>query len=190
MRRLRLTPAMGISLVALVLAAAGGAYAATASQTITACVRHQGGTLYIGKCQEHDHKVSWNQRGQRGLPGPKGNVGPTGPQGPAGPQGPTGAAGSARGWAVVGPTGAVSTQGGAVTIKVIHYGTGKYCLQFSPDPGYYSPIIATLHGESTIGFISVDDEYGNDCNPYGGVEVLTEDSAGTSTDEWFAVGVL
>ncbi|MGH2852469.1 MAG: hypothetical protein ACRDLP_17870 [Solirubrobacteraceae bacterium] len=76
-----------------------------------------------------------------------------------------------------------------LTITVYHLAAGEYCLQFSPSIPYYSPIIATLH-DGYVGFISVNDESGNTCNPSGGVEVMTEKSVGTATDEWFAVGLL
>ena len=82
---------MGVSLVALVLAASGGAYAAATGSagTIAACVHHKGGGLYVAhKCARHDTRLRWS------VTGPKGAAGPTGTQGPVGPNGPTGATGS------------------------------------------------------------------------------------------------
>jgi hypothetical protein len=88
---------MAVSLVALVLAASGGAYAAGAassSSQLSACVDHLGGGLYLqGRCARHDRRVTWNIAGRRGAVGPagaSGSTGPTGPSGPSGPQGPQG----------------------------------------------------------------------------------------------------
>ncbi len=72
---------MGVALVALVVAASGGAYAAvTASPTqIHACVHHHGGGLYQArKCGHGDSRLVWSV------------IGPSGPAGPAGGQGPPG----------------------------------------------------------------------------------------------------
>jgi len=204
MTRFRLTPSMGVALTALVLAASGGAYAATqGTRTISACV-HRSGALYAAAhCAAHDTRLHWNvtgpqgpvgPRGATGAQGPAGPQGATGPQGPAGPQGstgPQGVPGSARGWAVVGPTGGVSESGGSISISIVHVGTGEYCLQMNPDPGTYQPIVATINGpDQTWGFISANDEYGSVCNPYGGQGVFTADSSGHPADEWFTVAVL
>jgi hypothetical protein len=127
-------------------------------------------------------------KGSTGATGPKGSTGATGPQGPQGPQGP---AGSARGWADVSPTGSVITSGGAISIAIDHIGTGEYCLEMTPDPGTYQPIIATIHGpDQTFGFAMANDEYGSVCNPDGGVGVFTANSSGTAADEWFTVAVM
>jgi hypothetical protein len=65
---------MVLALVAVVIAAAGGAYAASGgSPTISACVRHHGGTLYIAKrCAKHDRRLRWGVTGPQGDPGPPG----------------------------------------------------------------------------------------------------------------------
>jgi BclB C-terminal domain-containing protein len=91
---LRVTPAMAVALAALVLAIAGGAYAAgsNSSPAISACVGHHGGTLYVAKkCAKHDKRIKWGVTGPRGAQGPAGNAGSTGDTGPAGPStGPAG----------------------------------------------------------------------------------------------------
>ena len=180
MARFRLTPSIVVALVALLFAASAGGYAATQSGSIQACVRKIDGSLYVGKCAKHDRKLSWSKTGPQGQPGPKGDPGPAGPTGPAG---------SARGWADVNSDGSVSTHGGAIAINVVHLATGQYCLQFSPSVGTFAPIVATLHGDDTVGFISVNDEFGNNCNPDGGIELTTENSSGVAADEDFAVAV-
>jgi hypothetical protein len=78
---------------ALLIAGGGGyALASSSSDTITVCIKHQGGTLYKArKCAKHDTELSWNKLGPRGLQGPLGLQGPQGPQGVAGTNGTNGA---------------------------------------------------------------------------------------------------
>jgi hypothetical protein len=81
-----------LGIVAVILAAGGGAYAATsAGRTITVCVDHNTGGLYRAHhCAPHDKKLSWNGRGPsgaRGPVGPKGDAGAQGLKGDAGAQG-------------------------------------------------------------------------------------------------------
>jgi BclB C-terminal domain-containing protein len=91
MKGSRFTPSMVVALAALVIAAAGGAYAAGAgsSPTINACVRHHGGALYVAtKCAHGDKRIKWSVTGPQGAAGSAGKPGAAGPAGPA-----TGAAG-------------------------------------------------------------------------------------------------
>jgi len=117
-----------------------------------------------------------------------------GAQGPQGDQGPQGLPGSARAWALIEPDGTVFSTGGsvAVTWTVTKAGTGEYCLATSPNLlGNYDPVVATIHGpDNTFGQISVNTEYGSDCNPYGGHGVFTANTSGVATDQWFLVAVL
>lgn len=81
---LRLSPSMAVSLVALVVAASGGAYAAVRSSApvITACVHDKGGGLYTARrCARHDRRLKWNVTGPPGQPGQPGPA--TGPAGGA-----------------------------------------------------------------------------------------------------------
>jgi hypothetical protein len=82
-------------MIAIVIAGAGGAYAATSTGTITVCVHHDGGGLYRAKrCARKDKTLSWNTKGQTGPAGQTGATGPTGATGAQGPAGPsTGPAG-------------------------------------------------------------------------------------------------
>jgi hypothetical protein len=85
----RRAPLVALGVVA-VLAAGGGAYAATSNNagTITACVQHGGGTIYRARhCARHDQTLRWNAIGRRGATGSRGPIGPPGigTQGPAGP---------------------------------------------------------------------------------------------------------
>ncbi len=88
---------MAVSLLALVLAATGGAYAAVtvSSTTIVACVHKKGGGLYIRqKCGRHDRALAWNVAGPRGPKGATGSKGSTGFTGHTGAQGATGLTGA------------------------------------------------------------------------------------------------
>ena len=93
---------MGVALVALVVAASGGAYAAVKSSPsiISACVHHKGGGLYVAhKCARHDARLRWDvtgppgrqgAQGVMGLQGAAGQPGGAGIQGRPGIQGPPG----------------------------------------------------------------------------------------------------
>ena len=90
---------MGVSVAALVLAASGGAYAAVAgsSRTVSACVHHSGGGLYVAhKCARHDKRLRWAVTGPQGPAGKNGATGPPGPTGLMGATGLTGPAGPGR----------------------------------------------------------------------------------------------
>jgi type VI secretion system secreted protein Hcp len=85
---------IGAAFVA-VLAAAGTTYALAASgasttQTINACVNHQGDMRLVavaGACRDNETPLSWNTVGPAGAQGAQGVQGASGQPGPAGPQG-------------------------------------------------------------------------------------------------------
>jgi hypothetical protein len=85
---------------ALIFATAGGAYAATSSNsyTIHACSSKQAGQLRIvsghARCRHDEHPLIWNQQGPSGARGPTGAAGATGARGPTGPQGASGSPGT------------------------------------------------------------------------------------------------
>ena len=129
MRRRYFNPSMAVSLVALVIAASGGAYAAVgvSPSTISACVRHGAGGLYAAnRCEHGDRRLTWNATGPQG---------PGGPQGPAGPQGATGPAGA------IGPSDAFAAhRDGPVALTVDTTGRGQFDTVASlpiPRPGSY-----------------------------------------------------
>jgi hypothetical protein len=85
----RNTSALAVGAIVLVIGAAGGAYAANGSGSITVCIHHNGGGLYQAhKCARHDGKLRWNVQGPTGSQGTQGPQGIQGPQGNAGPPGP------------------------------------------------------------------------------------------------------
>jgi hypothetical protein len=93
--RTRHSPALALSLVAVILALGGGAYAATSGGgTIVVCVHRHGGGLYrASRCARHDTALSWNARGPQGPRGPAGRTGAKGDTGLTGVKGDTGPAG-------------------------------------------------------------------------------------------------
>jgi hypothetical protein len=113
----RSAPATALGVLAGILAAGGGAYAATTGGgTINACIRHQGGTLYHAKnCARHDQKLSWNASGPQG---PAGATGESGPIGTTGPNGSNGLKGT------TGATGATGPTGPAALARVFYAGPG------------------------------------------------------------------
>jgi hypothetical protein len=99
--------------------------------------------------------------------------------------------GSPSAWALIQPNGTVFSHSNGVTWTITKVGTGEYCMQTSPNLfGNFAPVLATIHGpDKTFGQISVNTEYGSDCNPYGGHGVFTANSSGTPTDQWFLVTI-
>jgi hypothetical protein len=86
----RFTPAALVGVITLLIA--GGGYAlASASNSITVCVKQHGGTVYKArKCDKHDAKLTLQNTSKTGPAGPVGQTGATGPAGQTGPTGPTG----------------------------------------------------------------------------------------------------
>jgi len=99
--------ANGCSVVALVFAMAGGAYAVAAapgSGVIRGCYQKGSGTLRVlaaGKCGKSERAIAWNRSGPPGLQGPSGIRGPQGTPGSTGAQGVQGIPGANGG---TGPT--------------------------------------------------------------------------------------
>ncbi len=109
-----------ISVIALVFAMFGGAYAAT----------NNGGG-----------KASASAKAKKGPRGPKGATGPAGPAGPAGPQGPAGAPGAKGDTGAAGTNGSNGTNGVSVTSSVEPKGAkckegGSKFVSASPEPTY------------------------------------------------------
>lgn len=94
--------AIAVGLLTLVAGASAGTYAwgasADATQTINACVDHNGLVRIVGAdglCRHDETPISWNTVGPQGPAGQDGAAGAQGPAGPAGPAGPTGPQGPA-----------------------------------------------------------------------------------------------
>jgi large repetitive protein len=93
------TAALGIAVLAVVVAGATAGLDATLEGGVIDACRHRSGYLLLpspGKsCKDPQQAVSWNVRGPEGPAGPAGADGPPGPAGPQGEQGPPGPPGPA-----------------------------------------------------------------------------------------------
>jgi hypothetical protein len=119
-RRLRLSPATTVAVIALVFALVGGAYASSNS----------GGS---GKATT-SAKKNKTIRGPRGPKGPAGPQGPAGAAGPAGANGSNGANGSAGPVGATGPTGPSGKNGTSVTSTEFTGASGT-CTEFEASNG-------------------------------------------------------
>ena len=83
----RFTPAALVGVITLLIA--GGGYAlASGGNSLTVCVKKNGGTVYKArKCNKHDAKLTLQNTGKTGPAGQRGPAGPAGQTGPAGPTG-------------------------------------------------------------------------------------------------------
>jgi hypothetical protein len=97
--RSRFSPATALSVVALVFAMTGGAFAVTG---------HGAG---LGASAAKSKPKPKGKPGPRGPAGPKGATGAAGATGPAGPAGPTGATGPAGSTGATGPAGTAGAAG-------------------------------------------------------------------------------
>lgn len=97
--------------LAVIVVAAGSAYAATAGSggKITVCVKRSDGDLYRSKtCHTGDSKLSWNVRGPAGANGATGATGARGATGTAGTNGANGTNGTNGANGTNGTNGAVA----------------------------------------------------------------------------------
>lgn len=102
MQRLKPSPAMIVAVVAVVLALAGGAYAAG---SVINGNQIKNGTIKASKLTASAKKQLKGQKGAKGAKGATGATGAVGPQGPAGAKGDTGPRGA------VGPIGPQGPRG-------------------------------------------------------------------------------
>jgi Collagen triple helix repeat (20 copies) len=127
----RNAPALALGIVAVILAAGGGAYAATSSgrtRTITACIDHNTGGFYRAhNCARHDKTLSWNARGPAGPAGQKGATGVQGSKGDPGAQGLKGDMGAQGLKGDTGATGVahVITRTSSFTFPALNGATGQ-----------------------------------------------------------------
>ncbi|MGI8413614.1 MAG: hypothetical protein ACR2QA_14245 [Solirubrobacteraceae bacterium] len=178
MRRVLQTPVAVLGMVAVVLAAGGGAYAAAGDRggTITACVHRNGGGLYQAeRCHHNDRSLSWNLAGPRGATGANGSAGPAGLAGPAGPGGPDGSgigpAGPAGPAGAPGPTGPKGATGLANVTQVD------------------SPWISAPAGTQTSGAVSCpagQTLLGGGVDSSSSVTVVSTNSSYPSGTTWYA----
>jgi hypothetical protein len=168
-------PAMVLGALALIVAAGGGALAASggAGATITACVNKHDRALYQARnCKKGDKKLKWNERGRQGSQGPQGA---RGVQGATGLQGPTGDMG------LTGPPGASGAT--HVVVRSATNGVSSNVVDVSCDPGE----VATGGGGQTFGVDSLaqsDPLTAVDGGPPTGWEII--DSTGAAAGKLVA----
>jgi hypothetical protein len=139
-KHLHITPALGVAIAALVLAASGVSYAAATRSpgTISGCVHHKGGGLYVArKCARHDRRLTWSVRGlsgSRGTTGASGTPGAAGTPGTPGTPGQPGTPGASatRLFAQVESDDTINaSSGGGITAA--KEGTGVYLVNLEQD---------------------------------------------------------
>jgi hypothetical protein len=147
------SPALVISIIALIVALGGTGYAALKLP------KNSVGSKQIKKNAVGASKVKNGsllsedfQAGQlpAGAQGPIGPIGPNGDKGDKGDQGDAGAPGTARAFAVIAPDGTVNnvtTSKGIVDANVTHNGTGEYCISGLS----FKPTAAVVSGDNTQG---------------------------------------
>jgi hypothetical protein len=138
-KRLHISPALGVALAALVLAASGVSYAAVtrSAGTISGCVHHKGGGLYVAaKCARHDRRLTWSVTGVAGSQGRAGAAGAPGAPGtpgtPAAPGTPgTPGASATKLFVQVESNGAINASSPGITAT--QDGTGTYLVNLGQD---------------------------------------------------------
>jgi hypothetical protein len=139
LKRLRITPALGVALAALVVAASGVSYAAASRTpgTISGCVHRKGGGLYVAReCAGHDRRLAWNITGTAGAPGKTGAAGTPGTLGAPGAPGTPGTPGipgasATKLFAQVESNGTINASSTGVTAALS--GTGTYLVNLGQD---------------------------------------------------------
>jgi hypothetical protein len=119
-----------------VLAASAVSYAAAtgAPGTISGCVHHKGGGLYVArKCARHDRRLTWSITGTAGTQGSTGAVGTPGTPGAPGPPGTPGTPGASatKLFAEVESNGTLNASSSGVTAAPA--GTGIYIVKLGQD---------------------------------------------------------
>jgi hypothetical protein len=176
--RLKPSPALVISTVALVIALGGTGYAAF--QIPAGSVGNKqlrDGAVTARKVRRHTLLLSDFKPGQfttsgavRGPSGPRGPAGPQGLQGPAGSSGP---AGSARAFGLVSATGTLDTARSKNVAGVTHPANGIYCISLSGISAAAATIVAMPDEANggVSGAVAHLDSSAPDC---GGVGVALE----------------
>lgn len=112
---------------------------------------------------------------------------PTGPQGPKGDPGPTGPAGTARAYALVSSSGAVTTSASKNVTSVTHVATGVYCVNLdasvsaSSTGAVISPYYPTDSTETATPGQFAHVEYSGNCGTNGVAVATFNINPGTTT---------
>ena len=159
-QNLKPSPALIISVIALLIALGGTGYAALRIPDGSVGTRQlKDGAVTARKVRRHTLLVSDFKPGQlstggavQGRRGPTGPTGPRGPQGATGPQGaggPPGAPGTARAYGLISATGTLDSSRSKNIAGVTHPANGIYCIMLSGINPASTTIVATPdQGES------------------------------------------
>jgi hypothetical protein len=162
--------ALAMGVIALVIAAGGGAYAATTgSDVITVCVHRKGGGLYEArKCVKGDTRLRWNAvgpQGPQGVPG-RGTRGPRGVTGLRGAPGTPGANGAP------GTNGIPGTPGVSTAYNNANVGTSHFETELSNTPAPVAEVALPAGSYVFDATLSVQGEAGDsitcELQPLGG----------------------
>jgi hypothetical protein len=182
--RLRPSPPLVISALALAVALGGTGYAAVvlpANSVGTAQLKP--GAVIGSKVKKHSLVASNFQAGQ--IPtGPAGPAGPAGLAGPAGPAGPKGDA-ATKLWAVVRNDGGVLRQSGGVTVAKPG-GAGLYTVTFPQSVSACAPVVSLSGTGSAPDEGSASATQGTQATQF---TVQTLDSGGDHDNRTFAIAV-
>lgn len=151
--RWRASPALVVSILALVVSLGGTAFASGMLP------RHSVGNAQLRADAVTTGKVADHTLLRRDFR--TGQV----PSGPQGPQGDRGDAGSALGWATILGTGTIYTSGGSLAAPTVtHIATGTYCIGGPGWVGQGAPYSLTRIGDDA-GYIDLNPEFfGSACN--------------------------
>lgn len=153
---------MTVALLALVVAASGGAYAAVtkAPAAIAACEQHRTGGLYIARrCRAGDRRIRWNVTGPRGATGHAGGAGATGPAGARGATGSPGPAGPASG-AAGGDLAGSYPDPTIATAAVTNRKIAAHAVSSNDfDPSAIAPNAAQLGGTPASGYLKATGQW-------------------------------
>jgi hypothetical protein len=175
----RPSPALIVSIMALVLAMGGFAVAAIpdGSGVIHGCYKKKKGTLRLvsgTKCKKSEKSISWNEKGQPGTAGAQGAQGGKGDKGDAGTP-------ATVLWAVVNAAGTLSRGSSHVVSTTKNTDPGRYTVKFDTDvsgcaytasrgapspttpPSYPTPgeaTVAPLGTDATAVYVAVADSSG------------------------------
>ena len=187
-RRFRLSPAMVVACIALLLVLSGTGYAA-----VQALPRNSVTTVQV-----KDHSLLLRDFKARQIP--RGPAGPPGPAGPAGQTGPAGPGATVR-WALVRADGGIVAQSGGISLTA-KPGTGDYILAFGGvvagrpimTAGAHAGGASTVRGSVTAGPCGSAASEGSACpvaNDTSHVRVITKAADNTANaDAPFYIAVL
>lgn len=187
LRRVHVTPSFVISVLALVVALTGTAYAAgVLPSNSVGTPQLKNNAVTTAKVKKGTLVASDFKPGSL----PRGATGATGPQGP---EGAVGDAGSIKGFVTVNPNGTIYRSGGSLAPPTVtHPATGVYCIVgegWAEQGGAFS---AALIGSGDGGSVAVNPYFwGSACNGTGFyMAVHTFNAAGAAADRYFVFSKL